>query len=143
MHRYFICFRYDGTVYHGWQVQPNGHSVQAELQQAMSVILREPIVTVGAGRTDAGVHARKMFAHFDFQAEIDTKQFTYKLNRLLPRDISVLNVYPVGEDMHARVRICMPASVPNGAPTIIIYTCRRIHFCAIIRVSCLISLIFH
>ena len=102
MHRYFICFRYDGTAYHGWQVQPNGHSVQAELQQAMSVILREPIVTVGAGRTDAGVHARKMFAHFDFHAEIDTEQFAYKLNRLLPRDISVLNVYPVGEDMHAR-----------------------------------------
>ena len=77
MHRYFICFRYDGTAYHGWQVQPNGHSVQAELQQAMSVILREPIVTVGAGRTDAGVQAEWV------EDGEDAWYFVIKANRFL------------------------------------------------------------
>ena len=71
MKRYFIIFAYDGTNYHGWQVQPNGNSVQAELQNALSTILRNNIEVVGAGRTDAGVHARKMAAHFETQIEID------------------------------------------------------------------------
>ncbi len=102
MQRYFIYFSYDGTSYHGWQQQPNSHSVQAELQKALSTILREPIVVVGAGRTDTGVHARQMVAHFDIEAVIDGEQLAYKLNRLLPRDISVAGVKPVQADMHAR-----------------------------------------
>ena len=102
MKRYFVIFAYDGTNYHGWQVQSNGNSVQAELQNALSTILRNNIEVVGAGRTDAGVHARKMTAHFETQIEIDCKQLSYKLNRLLPRDISVYDVYPVADDMHAR-----------------------------------------
>ena len=65
MQRFFITFSYDGTCYHGWQVQPNGNSVQAELQKALSVLLREDVQVVGAGRTDAGVHARRMVAHMD------------------------------------------------------------------------------
>lgn len=102
MHRYFVSFAYDGTNYHGWQIQPNGNSVQEELQKALSTILREGIEVVGAGRTDAGVHARRMFAHFDLDREIDCAQLAYKLNRLLPRDISVYEVHEVPEDMHAR-----------------------------------------
>ena len=89
MQRYFITFAYDGTAYHGWQIQPNGDSVQEELQKALSTILRETIEVVGAGRTDAGVHARLMIAHFDYDRELDCVQITEKLNRLLPPDIAV------------------------------------------------------
>lgn len=99
--RYFIHFQYDGTNYHGWQIQPNGNTIQEELQKALSVILRQPIEVVGAGRTDTGVHARHMVAHFDFPA-ISPADLAYKLNRLLPRDISVLRIEQVADDMHAR-----------------------------------------
>lgn len=102
MNRYFVVFAYDGTNYHGWQIQPNGNSVQEELQNAMSTILRENIEVVGAGRTDAGVHARRMTAHFETEKTFDCAQLAYKLNRLLPRDISVYDVHPVDADMHAR-----------------------------------------
>lgn len=102
MQRYFVYFAYDGTAYHGWQVQPNGNSVQAELQNALSVLLRQPVEVVGAGRTDAGVHARMMAAHFDFNTPVDEVQLAYKLNRLLPKDISVDRVVAVNSSMHAR-----------------------------------------
>lgn len=102
MQRYFITFAYDGTAYHGWQIQPNGNSVQEELQKALSTILRENVEVVGAGRTDAGVHARRMTAHFETEANFDCAQLAYKLNRLVPRDIAVYDVYPVDADMHAR-----------------------------------------
>lgn len=102
VNRYFVTFAYDGTNYHGWQIQPNGDSVQEELQKALSTILRETIEVVGAGRTDAGVHARHMAAHFETEREIDCAQLAYKLNRLLPRDISVDKVFAVAPDMHAR-----------------------------------------
>lgn len=102
MNRYFVTFAYDGTYYHGWQIQPNGNSVQEELQRALSTILRTDIEVVGAGRTDAGVHARHMAAHFETDAAFDCRQLAYKLGRLLPRDISVYDVYPVAPDMHAR-----------------------------------------
>jgi pseudouridylate synthase I len=100
--RYFVTFSYDGTRYHGWQIQPNGDSVQARLQEALSTLLRQEISVTGAGRTDAGVHARMMVAHFDYEGEIDCKQLAYKLNRLLPYDIAVQKVEPVNEEMHAR-----------------------------------------
>ncbi|MBP5381073.1 MAG: tRNA pseudouridine(38-40) synthase TruA [Bacteroidaceae bacterium] len=102
MSRYFIQLSYDGTAYHGWQVQPNGVSVQETLQQALSTILRQPIEIVGAGRTDAGVHAQMMVAHFDYQEKLDEGQLVYKTNKLLPPDIAVQRVYPVSEEMHAR-----------------------------------------
>jgi tRNA pseudouridine38-40 synthase len=100
--RYFLWFSYDGTAYHGWQVQPYANSVQAEIQTALSTILRNNVEVVGAGRTDAGVHARRMSAHFDFDGDIDCKQLTYKLNRLLPNDISIERVEIVSSEMHAR-----------------------------------------
>jgi tRNA pseudouridine38-40 synthase len=99
--RSFITLSYDGTAYHGWQVQPHSNSVQEELQKALSTLLRENIEIVGAGRTDTGVHARKMIAHFDF-GPLDGKQLVYKLNKILPRDIAVQSVDEVAEDMHAR-----------------------------------------
>ena len=100
--RYFITFQYDGAAYHGWQVQPNGNSVQAELQRALSMLLRMPVEVVGAGRTDAGVHAAKMVAHFDTSVELDCQQTAYRLNRMLPRDIAIDSIHPVAPDMHAR-----------------------------------------
>ena len=100
--RYFIFLGFDGSAYHGWQVQPNGNSVQAEVERALSILLRRPIGVVGAGRTDAGVHARDMAAHFDTDVEVDCVQLAYKLNRLLPADISVKQVVEVPPDMHAR-----------------------------------------
>lgn len=102
MQRYFIYFAYDGTAYHGWQIQPNGISVQEVLQDALSKILRRKTEVVGAGRTDTGVHARLMVAHFDHPEAIDSSQLTYRLNRLLPSDISISKVVPVEETMHAR-----------------------------------------
>ena len=102
MNRFFIHFCYDGTNYHGWQIQPNGNSVQEELQNALSKVLRCAVSVVGAGRTDAGVHARKMVAHFEFDGVPDCQQLAYRLNRILPRDISVFGIEPVAADMHAR-----------------------------------------
>lgn len=100
--RYFITLSYDGTRFHGWQIQPNGISVQEELQRGLSLLLRTDTAVTGAGRTDAGVHARKMVAHFDTDAQLDCRQLAYKLNRLLPRDVAVHDIRPVGNDMHAR-----------------------------------------
>ncbi len=100
--RYFVNLSYDGTRYHGWQIQPNGDSVQARLQGALSLLLRSEIIVTGAGRTDAGVHARMMVAHFDFEGALDGRQLTYKLNKLLPRDIAVRSVERVADDLHAR-----------------------------------------
>lgn len=100
--RYFITFSYDGTAYHGWQIQPHSVTVQEELQKALSTLMRKPMEVVGAGRTDTGVHARKMIAHFDHDEVVDCPQLVYKLNKLLPRDIAVHHVEPVADDMHAR-----------------------------------------
>ena len=108
--RYFFTLSYDGARYHGWQIQPNGPSVQEKLQWALSTLLREEIQVTGAGRTDAGVHARMMVAHFDFNGvweegcggSLDCHQLAYKLNRLLPQDIAVQRVEPVSDEMHAR-----------------------------------------
>ena len=105
MSRYFIYLSYDGTRYHGWQIQPNGISVEGEIERCLSTILRTTIDIVGAGRTDAGVHARQMAAHFDMvddTREIDCADLAYKVNRMLPPDISIHRIEPVSTDMHAR-----------------------------------------
>ena len=100
--RYFIELAYDGINYHGWQVQPNGNSVQAAVQKAISTVLQEEIEIVGAGRTDTGVNASKMFAHFDFDKPLDSLLLENKLCKILPRDIAVYHIYKVRDDAHAR-----------------------------------------
>lgn len=100
--RYFIYLAYDGTHYHGWQIQPNGISVQECLMKALSTLLRREIEIVGAGRTDAGVHASLMVAHFDNDELLDTASVSDKLNRLLPPDISIYRICRVRPDAHAR-----------------------------------------
>ena len=94
---------YNGSAFSGWQIQENANSVQAELQKALSTLLRQPIEVVGAGRTDAGVNARNYIAHFNYNGNMPDQPHTiYKLNAILPREISIHSIYPVAEDMHAR-----------------------------------------
>ena len=100
--RYFIHLSYDGTRYNGWQIQPNAVTVQGELERGLSLILRRDVSIVGAGRTDTGVHARHMAAHFDVSEPIDHQQVGYRLNRIMPPDIAVHRIEPVSDDMHAR-----------------------------------------
>lgn len=100
--RYFITLSYDGTNYHGWQVQPNAKSVQQCLNEALSTLLRTAVLTVGAGRTDAGVHAAMMVAHFDSERPFECVWLADKLNRILPPDIAVADVRPVALTAHAR-----------------------------------------
>ena len=101
--RYFICLSYNGSAFSGWQIQENANSVQEELQKALSTLLKEPVQVVGAGRTDTGVNARNYIAHFDFQGEMPAQPHTvYKLNAILPKQISVHSVYPVPDEIHAR-----------------------------------------
>lgn len=100
--RYFLELSYNGKAYHGWQNQPNAISVQEVLEKALSTILKETIEIVGAGRTDAGVHATQMFAHFDFEDNFSSKDLTCKLNSFLPKDIATHSVFKVTDDAHAR-----------------------------------------
>lgn len=101
--RYYMQLSYDGTDYHGWQIQPNGTTVQDDLQKALSTILREDIAIVGCGRTDTGVHAKYFVAHFDYSSVIaDVDKMIYKLNGFLSKDISILDLQPVDDAFHAR-----------------------------------------
>ncbi|MFC0603944.1 tRNA pseudouridine(38-40) synthase TruA [Winogradskyella pulchriflava] len=100
--RYFLEFSYNGKAYHGWQNQPNAISVQEVLEKALSTILKTTISITGAGRTDAGVHASQMFAHFDFEGNFENKDLVYKLNSFLPKDIAIHTVFKVNDEAHAR-----------------------------------------
>ncbi len=104
MARYFIRLSYRGAPFHGWQSQPNASSVQQTLEDALSTVLRTDIQIVGAGRTDTGVNARTMYAHFDYDAgELPDKgKLLVSLNRLVGRDIAVHDILPVRDDAHAR-----------------------------------------
>ncbi|TSD62147.1 tRNA pseudouridine(38-40) synthase TruA [Inquilinus sp. KBS0705] len=102
--RYFIKLSYDGTKYHGWQVQQNAVSIQELLNKALSTLLRQPIETIGCGRTDTGVHAKEYFAHFDIET-IDHGPWTMdqrSVNALLPHDIAIKRIIPVVPEAHAR-----------------------------------------
>ena len=99
--RYFIELSYKGTNYHGWQIQPDAISVQEEINKAISTILQQEIKLVGAGRTDTGVHATQMVAHFD-TSSILSDQYVYKFNSVLPNDIIINSIEKVSENVHAR-----------------------------------------
>jgi len=102
--RYFIFISYKGTSYHGWQIQPNSVTIQKIIDDALSVILNEKVNTIGAGRTDAGVHALVFCAHFDSIASdlSGNSNLVFRLNRYLPDDISVSSIRKVLPDSHAR-----------------------------------------
>ncbi len=102
MSRYFIEIKYDGSNYHGWQIQQNANSVQAEINKALSTLLQDEIATTGAGRTDTGVHAKQLFAHFDTNNSFDTETILFKLNNFLPDAISCSSLTLVPDHAHAR-----------------------------------------
>lgn len=100
--RYLIELSYKGTGYHGWQKQHNAHSVQGVLDEKLSLLIGENIETLGCGRTDSGVHARQFFAHFDTGRPIDPAHIVYKLNHILPFDISIQELRAVPDEFNAR-----------------------------------------
>lgn len=103
--RYFLRFAYDGTAFHGSQRQPNGVTVQETMEQALALIFREEVQLTFAGRTDAGVHAREMYAHFDIGDEEmrrEGERLVFRLNGILPDSIAIFDIYPVKENAHAR-----------------------------------------
>jgi tRNA pseudouridine38-40 synthase len=104
MYRYFIEFQFNGKNYHGWQIQPNAPTIQAVLDEKISVLLNHTVHTVGAGRTDAGVHAKYFAAHFEFHESLETSltKLIKKLNSFLPADIKVTRIFRVPKEAHAR-----------------------------------------
>jgi len=100
--RFFIELSYKGTNYHGWQVQSNANTVQAEINKALSLVLSAKIEVAGAGRTDAGVHAKQMFAHFDYDKEFDFHTTIIKLNSFLANDIAVRSFLKVKDEASSR-----------------------------------------
>ncbi len=100
--RFFIELSYNGGAYSGWQRQPNAITIQEVVEKALSVLLRHDVAVVGAGRTDAGVHASHYVAHFESDGVVDCEWLTYKMNILLPYDIAVKSIYEVAPDLHAR-----------------------------------------
>tara|TARA_R110000868_G_scaffold21640_7_gene89773 strand:- start:63007 stop:63750 length:744 start_codon:yes stop_codon:yes gene_type:complete len=100
--RYFVTFSYFGKHYHGWQKQPNAITVQEVLEDAFSKLLGESILMMGAGRTDAGVHAKQMYAHFEYSIIKNTVDLLYRLNAFLPKDIAVQKIIEVKDEAHAR-----------------------------------------
>jgi len=100
--RYFIELSYNGKDYHGWQNQPDTISVQEVLENALSIILKDTITIVGAGRTDTGVHALQMFAHFDSEIVFNEDDLVFKLNSFLPKDIAIQDIFKVKTETHAR-----------------------------------------
>lgn len=100
--RYFIEIAYKGTDFHGWQIQPNATSIQENIQNGLKILLGKKIEIFGAGRTDTGVHASQIFAHFDSDIVLDTKDLAYKLNAVLPKTILIRKIFQVSEKAHAR-----------------------------------------
>ena len=102
MKRMLLTISYDGTDYHGWQVQPNGITVQRTLQDCLEKLLNKRVSVSGCSRTDAGVHARVFTCHLDCEDNFPENAFTFGLNSLLPNDISVIDCKEVSLDFHSR-----------------------------------------
>lgn len=100
--RFFLQIAFNGSAFHGWQRQVNAQSVQQSIEEALSLLLSQPITITGAGRTDAGVHAHELFAHFDVANEIDSLDLTFRLNRFLPSSIVIRSIRRVTDEAHAR-----------------------------------------
>lgn len=102
MSKFFLEIQYHGANYHGWQIQENAHTVQSEINAALSTYLQEETSVMGCGRTDTGVHAKNYYAHFETEKPVDTQQLTFKLNCILPKDIACSNTILVEDKHHAR-----------------------------------------
>ena len=102
MFNYKLTLQYDGTKYAGWQIQENALTVQEVIKSSIQQIIQEDVNLIGAGRTDAGVHALGQVANFTLNKELDLHRFKYSLNSVLPDDISIKSIEPTGENFHAR-----------------------------------------
>ncbi|WP_185876850.1 tRNA pseudouridine(38-40) synthase TruA [Blattabacterium cuenoti] len=100
--RYFIELSYNGKYFYGWQIQKKVSTVEGNLEYCLSKLLKKSINVIGAGRTDKGVHAKQMFAHFDYEDQINVNNLIKKLNIFLPKSIRILNIFPVKKNVHAR-----------------------------------------
>ena len=100
--RYFLEISYNGSTFHGWQIQPNANSVQETIEKALNILLKKEIKIVGAGRTDTGVHARNMCAHFDHNKEFELEELKNNLNSFLNQEIYINDIYRVEDETHAR-----------------------------------------
>ncbi len=100
--RFFIELAYNGKSFHGWQIQPNAESVEGTLERALSLLLKEPVDVVGAGRTDTGVHASFMVGHFDSLSQEINEDLVHRLNSFLPNTVVVYRIYQVQNEAHAR-----------------------------------------
>ena len=100
--RYFLEISYNGSTFHGWQFQPNAITVQETIENALKTLLKEEIKIVGAGRTDTGVHAKHMFAHFDYNKKFELGQLRINLNSFLNNQIYIKDIYRVSDEAHAR-----------------------------------------
>ncbi len=100
--RYFFTIAYKGTSYHGWQKQPNAESVQQKVEEVFSIILNNKIEIVGSGRTDSGVHATQQVFHVDIDDSTDIHQLIFNANKMLPKDVALVDFKPVRPEMHAR-----------------------------------------
>ena len=101
--RYFIKLSYNGESFHGWQTQTNAVTIQETIEKALQILLKKKTINiVGAGRTDAGVHAKEMIVHFDYDKILDSKKIIFKLNSFLDRNIYIIDIKPVSQDLHAR-----------------------------------------
>ena len=107
MRRIKLTVAYDGTAYKGWQLQPNGVTIEEMLNKALSDLLKEPVCVIGASRTDSGVHARGNVAVFDTESRIPGDKFCYAVNRRLPEDIRVVESEEVPLDWHPRKQNCV------------------------------------
>lgn len=104
-YRYFIRLAYDGSAYHGWQVQKNAISVQEVITSAVKMMWYKDFKLIGCGRTDTGVHAKEFYAHFDLveeKSQVELDDLADRLNRYLPDDISIYSIFPVKADLHSR-----------------------------------------
>ena len=107
MFRYFIYLAYDGTNYHGWQIQPGAVTIESVLNEALTQLMREPIQVIGASRTDSGVHARGNVAVFDTESQMPPDKICMALNQRLPEDIRVQVSEEVPSDWHPRKCTCI------------------------------------
>lgn len=102
MPRYKLLIEYDGTSFNGWQRQPEGRTIEGEIEAALARVLRQPVDVIGQGRTDSGVHAEGQTAHFDFSEPLEFDRLLFALLGVLPREISVWHIEEVDDDFHAR-----------------------------------------
>ena len=103
--RYFLEISYNGSTFHGWQIQPNAITVQETIENALKTLLKEEIKIIGAGRTDTGVHAKHMCAHFDYNKKFELSQLRINLNSFLNKEICIKDLYKVNDDVHARFSV--------------------------------------